>query len=105
MYEKYLDKQKEEVEAFRRDENLRIPEDMDFYSVAMLSNEEREKLIKYKPATLGTLYAFKSVTDNIERHFLFVGQAIRISGITPAGVFALHAAIKKRQFQQNESTV
>jgi len=78
MYGKYLDKQKEEVEAFRRDENLRIPDDLDFRSIGVLSNEEREKLTRFRPSTLG--------------------QASRISGVTPAAMFALHAAIKRKQF-------
>lgn len=80
LYGQHILRQQDDVSAFRRDENLRIPVDIDYSAFNTLSNEEKEKLITYKPETLG--------------------QASRISGITPASLFRLHAMIKKQQMQQ-----
>ena len=61
-----LDRQKADVEAFRRDENLKLPDDLDYSSVPGLSNEARQRLAQVRPATLG--------------------QASRIDGMTPAAI-------------------
>ncbi|MCW8909370.1 MAG: tRNA uridine-5-carboxymethylaminomethyl(34) synthesis enzyme MnmG [Gammaproteobacteria bacterium] len=76
-YEGYLTRQKEEIEKARRHEEKQIPEDMDYNQVSGLSNEVRQKLIDHKPETLG--------------------QAGRISGVTPAAVSLLMVHLKKKQ--------
>jgi tRNA uridine 5-carboxymethylaminomethyl modification enzyme len=74
-YEGYLIRQQEQIERFKRLENLRIPEDMDFQSVIGLSTEVREKLSQLRPIS--------------------IGQATRISGITPAAISILIVNLKK----------
>jgi len=74
-YEGYLLRQQEQIERFKRLENLRIPEDMDFQSIVGLSTEVREKLSKLRP--------------------LSIGQASRISGVTPAAISILIINLKK----------
>lgn len=76
-YEGYLNRQKEEIEKARRHEDRAIPDDMDYTQVSGLSNEVRQKLIDHKPQTLG--------------------QAGRISGVTPAAVSLLLVHLKKKQ--------
>lgn len=80
LYGKHLEKQKIDVETFKKDEELQLPVDIDYDEFTSFSNEEREKLKKYRPATLG--------------------QASRISGITPSSLFRLHAMIKKRKLSE-----
>jgi len=77
MYAGYLDRQALDVEAFKRDEDLRISPDLDYASVGGLSNEVREKLIAARPVTLG--------------------QASRIEGVTPGALTALLAHVKREQ--------
>jgi len=74
-YEGYLNRQKEEIEKARRYETKNIPEKIEYDQVKGLSNEVRQKLIDHRPATLG--------------------QAGRISGITPAAISLLLVHIKK----------
>ncbi|MCB1488280.1 MAG: tRNA uridine-5-carboxymethylaminomethyl(34) synthesis enzyme MnmG [Bauldia sp.] len=76
-YAMYLDRQDADIEAFRRDENVVIPDDLDFGSVAGLSNEMRERLTAAAPRTLG--------------------QAARVNGVTPAALVALLAQLKRRR--------
>lgn len=76
LYAGYLDRQQADVQAFRRDENLRLPMDFDFAAVGGLSNEAREKLARIRPATLG--------------------QASRIEGVTPGALTALLAHVRRR---------
>jgi tRNA uridine 5-carboxymethylaminomethyl modification enzyme len=68
-YEGYLEKEKQVVEKMNRLEDVRIKDDFDFLSVQSISKEAREKLNKQRPKTLG--------------------QASRISGISPADVSVL----------------
>jgi tRNA uridine 5-carboxymethylaminomethyl modification enzyme len=68
-YATYLDRQEQDIESFRRDEAIALPSDLDFSTIAGLSNELREKLARAKPATLA--------------------QAARIEGMTPAGLTLL----------------
>jgi len=75
-YSGYLDRQLADVEAFRRDENLRLPADLDYGAIGGLSNEVREKLIRVRPVTLG--------------------QAARIEGVTPGALTALLAHVRRR---------
>lgn len=74
-YSGYIDRQKEEVEKSLHFENLLLPEDLDYNQVAALSFEVRQKLSKHRPQTLG--------------------QASRISGVTPAAVSLLLIHLKK----------
>ena len=74
-YSGYLDRQTADVEAFRRDENLTLPADLNYGLVGGLSNEVREKLIRVQPQTLG--------------------QAARIEGVTPGALTALLAHVRR----------
>ena len=74
-YSGYLGRQDADVEAFRRDEALTLPSELDYARVGGLSNEVREKLIAVRPATLG--------------------QAARIEGVTPGALTALLAHVRR----------
>jgi tRNA uridine 5-carboxymethylaminomethyl modification enzyme len=74
-YSGYLDRQQADVDAFRRDEDLRLPTDLDFSTIGSLSNEVREKLTRVRPRTLG--------------------QAARIEGVTPGAITALLAHVRR----------
>ncbi|WP_147821391.1 tRNA uridine-5-carboxymethylaminomethyl(34) synthesis enzyme MnmG [Salidesulfovibrio onnuriiensis] len=74
-YEGYLVRQQELVERFRELENVPLPEDTDYSSIAGLTREAVEKLTSVAPMTLG--------------------QASRISGITPAAISCLEVHLKK----------
>ena len=68
-YESYINKEYELAEKLNRLENVKLPSDFDYHQLTSLSYESREKLIRYKPETLG--------------------QASRISGISPADISVL----------------
>lgn len=74
-YQGYIDRQAEEIEQMKRLENTPLPTDFDYRQVSGLSNEIVQKLSHIRPATLG--------------------QASRISGVTPAGVSLLAMTLKK----------
>jgi tRNA uridine 5-carboxymethylaminomethyl modification enzyme len=74
-YSGYIDKQNADIIAFRKDENLLIPENLDFSKMSGLSNEVKSKFKLIKPKTMG--------------------QALRIDGITPAAVYILLSYVKK----------
>ena len=76
-YAGYLDRQAADVAAFRRDENLRLPANLDYASIGGLSFEAREKLSAGRPITLG--------------------QALRIEGVTPGAITALLAHVRRAQ--------
>ncbi|PLX45360.1 MAG: tRNA uridine-5-carboxymethylaminomethyl(34) synthesis enzyme MnmG [Hyphomicrobiales bacterium] len=75
QYAGYLDRQKAEIEAFRRDESLELDPDMDYQLMTGLSMEVREKLNRIRPAT--------------------IGQASRIDGITPAALVSLLRHVRR----------
>ncbi|MFI0546030.1 MAG: tRNA uridine-5-carboxymethylaminomethyl modification enzyme MnmG/GidA [Brachymonas sp.] len=75
-YAGYIDKQKEEAERLSAQESIALPVDFDYMAVGALSIEVRQKLTKQKPATLG--------------------QASRISGVTPAAISLLLIHLKKK---------
>jgi tRNA uridine 5-carboxymethylaminomethyl modification enzyme len=75
-YAGYLDRQAADAEAFRRDEDLRLPAELDYGTVGGLSNEVREKLAAVRPLTLG--------------------QAARVEGVTPGALTALLAHVRRR---------
>ena len=76
-YAGYIDRQKEEVERNQRNESTALPTDLDYSQVKGLSNEVAQKLANIKPET--------------------IGQATRISGVTPAAISLLLVYLKKRK--------
>jgi tRNA uridine 5-carboxymethylaminomethyl modification enzyme len=76
-YAGYLERQEADIRAFRKDEALELPTDLDYASVGSLSAEIRAKLQEGKPATLGA--------------------AARISGVTPAALVALLKHVRRRE--------
>lgn len=81
-YEGYITKQRQEVERFMKLENKRLPDDIDYRAIKELSSEAAEKLDKVRPAN--------------------IGQASRISGVSPADISVLMIALelKRRKEQQ-----
>jgi len=77
VYAGYLDRQQADILAFRRDEAVKIPADLDYSSVGGLSNEARERLIASRPDTLG--------------------QAARLEGVTPGALTAVLAYVKRQK--------
>ncbi len=78
-YAGYIDKQNDEVERASSLEGLKLPDELDYAQVTALSFEVRQKLTRYRPATLG--------------------QASRISGVTPAAISLLLVHLKKGRFK------
>jgi tRNA uridine 5-carboxymethylaminomethyl modification enzyme len=78
-YRGYLKKQKADILAFKRDENLLIPDKIDYDSLSGLSNEVKSKFKTIKPKTMG--------------------QALRIDGITPAAVYILLSHVKRKSIK------
>tara|TARA_B110000971_G_scaffold61864_1_gene63179 strand:- start:12 stop:1886 length:1875 start_codon:yes stop_codon:yes gene_type:complete len=78
-YSGYLKKQFNDIEAFKKDESIVIPEDIDYKNFSGLSNEIKSKLTLIKPRTLG--------------------QALRIDGVTPSAAIILLAFIKKSRYK------
>lgn len=73
-YEGYIRRHQHEIERLKQDETRRLPDGIDYRSIASLSHEAREKLSHCRPATLG--------------------QAARIPGVTPAAVAILKVHLK-----------
>lgn len=82
-YEGYIQRQVRQVEKFKKLEKKVIPRSFEYDMVSGFSHEVREKLIRVKPET--------------------VGQASRISGVTPAAISLLLVAIEKRRRQSHHS--
>ena len=78
-YRGYLKKQKADVLAFKRDENLIIPEKINYDNLSGLSNEVKTKFKEIRPKTMG--------------------QALRIDGITPAAVYILLSHVKRKSIK------
>ncbi len=78
-YSGYIDRQKGEVERAAHYENLRLPAELDYMAVPALSIEVRQKLNKHRPETLG--------------------QASRVSGVTPAAISLLLIHLKRGKFK------
>ena len=78
-YRGYLKKQKADILAFKRDENLVIPEKVNYDDLSGLSNEVKAKFKQIKPKTMG--------------------QALRIDGITPAAVYILLSHVKRKSIK------
>ena len=78
-YRGYLKKQKADILAFKRDENLIIPDRVNYDNLSGLSNEVKAKFKQIKPKTMG--------------------QALRIDGITPAAVYILLSHVKRKSIK------
>ena len=79
-YRGYLVKQKADILAFKRDENLAIPDNINYDHLSGLSNEVKSKFKEIKPKTMG--------------------QALRIDGITPAAVYILLSFVKRKSLRK-----
>ena len=79
-YKGYLNKQNADILAFKRDENLIIPENVNYDKLSGLSNEVKDKFKTIKPKTLG--------------------QALRIDGVTPAAAYILLSHVKRKSIKQ-----
>lgn len=75
-YQGYIEHQQQEIERHKRHENTQIPAEFDYDKVESLSNEVRAKLMQHRPVS--------------------IGQASRISGITPAAISILLVGLKKQ---------
>ncbi len=75
-YAAYLARQDADIAAYRRDEQLALPEDLDYETIGGLSTEMRERLVTARPVTLGA--------------------AARLPGVTPAAVVALLRHVRRR---------
>jgi tRNA uridine 5-carboxymethylaminomethyl modification enzyme len=82
-YAPYLERQAADVATLRRDEDLAIPSDLDFSSVAGLSNEIRQKLSTHRPVSLA--------------------HAGRIDGMTPAALLLISAVVRRTQRPSRQS--
>jgi tRNA uridine 5-carboxymethylaminomethyl modification enzyme len=82
-YAGYLDRQKADIEAFRRDEALQLPKDIDYLSLEGMATEVRQKLAAARPVTLG--------------------QAARLDGMTPAALTLLLHHARKSNINSNIS--
>ena len=78
-YKGYLKRQKADILAFKRDENLIIPKNLNYDNFSGLSNEVKSKFKKIRPKTMG--------------------QALRIDGITPAAVYILLSHLKRKSIK------
>ena len=79
-YKGYLKKQSADILAFKRDENLKIPDNINYDSFSGFSNEVKSKFKQIRPKTMG--------------------QALRIEGITPAAVFILLSHLKRKSIKK-----
>ena len=73
-YSGYMKRQASDIETFKKDENIKIRKDIDYSKIGGLSREMVMKLEKYRPETLG--------------------EASRISGVTPAAIIAILGYMK-----------
>ena len=78
-YRGYLTRQNADILAFKRDENLIIPDNINYANLSGLSNEVKAKFMEIRPKTLG--------------------QALRIDGITPAAVYILLSHVKRKSIK------
>ena len=81
-YEGYIEKQMAKVKEFKKLENRRLPEELDYQSIEGLRLEARQKLSQVRPVS--------------------IGQAGRISGVSPADISVLMIYLEQRRREQNE---
>ncbi|MFL2794335.1 MAG: tRNA uridine-5-carboxymethylaminomethyl(34) synthesis enzyme MnmG [Paracoccaceae bacterium] len=79
LYSNYIDRQKKDIEAIKRDEAIKIPSSFDYKLMSGLSNELKNKLLTQKPKN--------------------IAQASRIEGMTPAALFLILSKVKQSQNQ------
>ena len=84
-YDGYIKRQLKQVEQFKKLEKKHIPEDLDYKIVPSLRNEARQKLIQFKPIS--------------------IGQASRISGVTPADISVLLVYLTQYKFNKKNSNM
>ena len=77
LYSNYIDRQKKDIEAIKRDEAIEIPHNFDYQSMSGLSNELKNKLLAQRP--------------------LNIAQASRVEGMTPAALFLILSKVKQGQ--------
>jgi tRNA uridine 5-carboxymethylaminomethyl modification enzyme len=82
-YAGYLDRQQQEIDKASQHEQTELPEALDYVQVRGLSNEVCQKLVQHRPTT--------------------IGQASRISGITPAAISLLLVHLKRHQYQAKKT--
>ena len=82
-YAGYLDRQQQEIDKASQHEATELPDQIDYAQVHGLSNEVSQKLAQHRPAT--------------------IGQASRISGITPAAISILLVHLKRHQYQAQKT--
>ena len=82
-YSGYLDRQQQEIDKASQHEQTELPEQLDYAEVRGLSNEVCQKLAQHRPST--------------------IGQASRISGITPAAISLLLVHLKRHQYQAKKT--
>ena len=82
-YSGYLDRQQQEIDKASQHEQTELPEELDYANVHGLSNEVCQKLAQHRPST--------------------IGQASRISGITPAAISLLLVHLKRHQYQAKKT--
>ena len=75
LYQGYMVRQDADIDAYRKDDKLRLPDDLDYAAVGSLSAEVRQKLEAARPPT--------------------IGAAARISGVTPAATIALLRYVRR----------
>ena len=79
-YSGYIDRQRDEIERNKKQQNVKLPLDIDYAAIGGLSSEIVQKLNTHKPET--------------------IGQASRISGITPAAISLLLITLKKKNYKK-----
>ncbi len=79
-YSGYIDRQRDEIERNKKQQNVKLPMDIDYAAIGGLSSEIVQKLNTHKPET--------------------IGQASRISGITPAAISLLLITLKKKNYKK-----
>jgi tRNA uridine 5-carboxymethylaminomethyl modification enzyme len=84
QYAGYLDRQEADIVAFRKDEDMRLPVDLDYRAIGGLSNEAKDKLTNVRPATLG--------------------QAARIEGMTPGAITAVLGYLRREARARKKAT-
>ncbi len=82
-YEGYIRRQKKQVEAFKKMETRRIPEDIDYHDVGSLRLEARQKLERFRPSS--------------------IGQASRIAGVSPADISVLLVYLEKQAYARRRT--
>ena len=80
-YAGYLDRQQADIDKTRTQQDIALPDEIDYAQVSGLSNEVRQKFTDHRPAT--------------------IGQASRISGVTPAAISLLLVHLKKQSLQKS----